>query len=161
MSQIIIDDQEYIVEFQHGLCAVPSSVKNYDPNRYRGRARRASKPRRKLSMCFAEDGARLTDFTEVFVRVGGLNTHREDKRIIASARIERCVYDTPNRVLARHFALEKAVRQMPEAMRTQIIEGAGLRRVKSLQPKPPFTPSPELVEYLKRTGRWVEKEVAK
>lgn len=99
MPRVTVDNKEIVVSFQHGN----------KPSNYQGH-RRNPKSTKMVANSFALPE---TDYTKCVVLVGENGCRDENKTKVGEAVVTRYYKDTPNRVNARRFSLQKALAESP------------------------------------------------
>lgn len=96
MPRIQVDNKEIVVNFQHGK----------QPTRYAGAIRNHV-------LFAAKNTVTQTDYTKCVVLIGENGCRDEHKTKAGEGVVVRYYKDTPNRVHARRFSLQKALAESP------------------------------------------------
>jgi len=97
MPRVTVDNKEIVVSFQHGT----------KPSNYQGH-RRPKKVRLSEIASLPE-----AEYTKCVVLVGENGCRDENKTKAGEAEVTRYYKDTPNRINARRFSLQKALANSP------------------------------------------------
>lgn len=98
MPRVTVNNKEIVVSFQHGT----------KPSNYQGH-RRSKKVRLSATNPYWPE----TDYTKCVVLVGENGCRDENKTKAGEAEVTRYYKDTPNRINARRFSLQKALANSP------------------------------------------------